>query len=153
MAVKELADACVRPIIEALGYELVEVSYKKEYGTMTLTVYIDTDAEGGISLDDCEKVSNAIDGALEENDPTGGAAYNLNVSSPGLDRPLTLERDFRKNCGKEIELSFYQPVNGKKKICGVLQSWTDESVTVTVGSKADTFDKKAISIIKPVIKF
>ena len=153
MAVKDKVDKLLRPIIEGLGYELVEVTYKKEYGTPTLTCFIDTDKEGGIGLDDCEAVSRAIDPVLDENDPTDGAAYNLNVSSPGLDRPLTLERDFVKNKGKEVEASFYAPYQGKKKLQGILLDWSETQVVLQSGKDIHTIEKKAIAVLKPVIKF
>ena len=153
MAIKDRADELLRPIIEGLGYELVEVTYKKEYGTPTLTFIIDTDKEGGIGLEDCERVSHAIDSVLDENDPTGGEAYNLNVSSPGIDRPLTLERDYVKNKGKEVEASFYAPFQGKKKIQGILLDWTETEVVLQSGKDKYTFEKKTIAVLKPVIKF
>lgn len=153
MAVKDKVDKLLRPIIEGLGYELVEVTYKKEYGTPTLTCFIDTDKEGGIGLDDCEAVSRAIDPVLDENDPTDGEAYNLNVSSPGLDRPLTLERDFVKNKGKEVEASFYAPYQGKKKLQGILLDWSETQVVLQSGKDIHTIEKKAIAVLKPVIKF
>ena len=153
MAVKDKADKLLRPIIEGLGYELVEVTYKKEYGTPTLTCFIDTDKEGGIGLVDCEAVSRAIDPVLDENDPTDGEAYNLNVSSPGLDRPLTLERDFVKNKGKEVEASFYAPYQGKKKLQGILLDWSETQVVLQSGKDIHTIEKKAIAVLKPVIKF
>lgn len=153
MAVKDKADKLLRPIIEGLGYELVEITYKKEYGTPTLTCFIDTDKEGGIGLDDCEVVSRAIDPVLDENDPTDGEAYNLNVSSPGLDRPLTLERDFVKNKGKEVEASFYAPYQGKKKLQGILLDWSETQVVLQSGKDIHTIEKKAIAVLKPVIKF
>lgn len=144
-------DLCVETI-EKLGYELIETKYDKQFDVMTLTFFIDTDKEGGISLDDCEAVSRAIDPLLDSADFLPDS-YNLNVSSPGLDRPLTLERDFKKNNGKEIEISFYKQIDGKKKISGVLTAWSDADVTITVGSEQKTYNKKDISIIKPVIKF
>lgn len=148
---QKVLDKC-KETIESLGYELVEITNTKQYGTPTLTFFIDTDKEGGISLDDCETVSRAIDPILDETDSFGDA-FNLNVSSPGIDRPLKFERDFVKNKNKEIEISFYAPVNGKKKIEGILTAWDETTVTILVNKKEITFNKKEISIIKPVIKF
>jgi len=153
MAVKDRAESATRDAIEKAGYELVEVIYKKEFGTMALTFIIDTDKEGGISLDDCEIVNNIIDPILDAEDPTEGEAYTLNVSSPGLDRPLTLERDYVKNKGKDVEINLYAPQNGKKKFEGVLKAWTMDSVTLDIKGEEYIFIKKAISVIKPVIKF
>ena len=101
MSVKESVTELVLPILEGLGYELVEVTYKKQHDAMHLTIYIDTDKAGGVSLDDTEIVANAIDGPLDELDPTDGAPFVLNVSSPGLDRPLKTEKDFLKKIGTD----------------------------------------------------
>lgn len=151
--VKSRAEQIALNVLPPLGYELVDVEYKKLFGQQTLIFYIDTDKEGGISLDDCELVSHALDEVLDKEDITDGLAYNLNVSSPGLDRPLKKERDFVKKKGSKIEINFYAPFDGKKKIEGVLSSWTESTVTIEVNGKELSFDRKTISIIKPVIEF
>lgn len=151
--VKSKAEQIALRVLPPLGYELVDVEYKKLFGQQTLIFYIDTDKEGGISLDDCELVSHALDAVLDKEDITDGLAYNLNVSSPGLDRPLKTERDFVKKKGSKIEINFYAPVDGKKKIEGVLSSWTESTVTIEVNGEELSFDRKTISIIKPVIEF
>jgi len=142
------------PIVDAEGYELVDVTYKKEYGNMTLTAYIWK--VGGISLDDCEKVHNAISSPLDELNPTGESAYHLNVSSPGLDRPIVTKRDFERNIGEEIEVVFKTPVQGKKKVDGKLVSINDESDEIILEIKNSvkfTIKKETISAAKPVIRF
>ncbi len=143
--------ALVKPIIEANGMELVEVEYKKLYGTPTLIVYIDK--EGGVSLDDCEKIHRLIDGPLDELDPTAGAAYNLNVSSPGLDRPLKLERDYMKNIGKSIDISLYEPIGGKKKFTCTLVSYDNDNIVANVDGEQITLNIKQIAVAKPTITF
>lgn len=151
--VRSKAEQIALNVLPPLGYELVDVEYKKLFGQQTLIFYIDTDKEGGISLDDCELVSHALDEVLDKEDITDGLAYNLNVSSPGLDRPLKKERDFVKKKGSKIEINFYAPIDGKKKMEGVLSAWTDSTVTIEVNGKELSFDRKTISIIKPVIEF
>ena len=89
----------VRPIAEQFGLEVLEVLYEKKYDGMNLTVVIDKD--GGVTIEDCEKLHRAIDEPLDNLDPIEGA-YILNVSSPGLDRPLKTERDYKRNVGKKI---------------------------------------------------
>lgn len=154
MAIKDDVFALLEAPVAGLGYELIEVTYQKVYGNMTLTLYIDTDREGGISLDDCERVSRLVDPLLEEADPTHGAMYHLNVSSPGLDRPVKTERDFRKKQGTEVEVHLYAPQAGKKVFKGVLSAWDDATVTITAqGGKDIQFNKKDIAVIKPVIVF
>lgn len=105
----------VEPIIENMGMELVDVEFKKLYGQDTLTVFIDKIS--GVSLDDCEAVHNAIDAPLDELDPTSGKAYNLNVSSPGIDRPLKTKKDFMRKMNYDVEVSLYKPCQetGKDK--------------------------------------
>lgn len=147
--VKGNVEALITPIIEDLGYELVEVEYIKKYDSMYLIVYIDK--QGGIMLSDCELVHKAIDGPLDDLDPTEGQPYIMNVSSPGLDRPLKNDKDYKRNQYKAIEISFYSPFNGKKKIEGILQEWTEETITIDVQGEMTTLTKKDIAIIRPVI--
>ena len=143
--------ALVKPIIEANGMELVEVEYKKLYGTPTLIVYIDK--EGGVSLDDCEKIHRLIDEPLDELDPTADAAYNLNVSSPGLDRPLKIERDYMKNIGKSIDISLYEPIGGKKKFTCTLVSYDSDNIVADIDGEQITLNIKQIAVAKPTITF
>ncbi len=143
--------ALVKPIIEANGMELVEVEYKKLYGTPTLIVYIDK--EGGVGLDDCEKIHRLIDEPLDELDPTAGAAYNLNVSSPGLDRPLKIERDYIKNIGKSIDISLYEPIGGKKKFTCTLVSYDSDNIVADIDGEQITLNIKQIAVAKPTITF
>ena len=91
----------IEDVVTALGYELVDVEYKTLYGDKHLIVYIAS--EKGVSLDDCETVSNALDAPLDALDPTSSMPYCLDVSSPGLDRPFKSQRDYERNYGsKEI---------------------------------------------------
>ena len=153
MSVKDSVTALVQPIIEGLGYELVEVTYKKQHDAMHLTIFIDTDKVGGVSLDDTEIVANAIDAPLDALDPTQGAPFVLNVSSPGLDRPLKTEKDYLKKLGTEIELSLYKAVNGEKKLLGILSAYSDEKVVLRTEKGEITLDTKDIALAKPYIRF
>lgn len=149
--IAEAAERVVRPIVEANGVELVDVEYKKVFGTPTLTVYIDK--PGGVSLDDCERVHMAIDAPLDELDPTQGQPYNLNVSSPGLDRPLKTARDFERKIGEKIEVSLYAPVDGEKKFLAVLSEVRGEKITLDDNGKTVTLQLKQIAAAKPYIEF
>lgn len=153
--VVEKVTELITPIVEANGMELVDVTYKKEYGNMALTVYIDKDADGGVSLDDCEFIHRAIDSPLDDLDPTDGAAYTLNVSSPGLDRPLKREKDFIKNVGKKIDVSLYKPNENikDKRFEAVLVAFDDNSITVEYNSKNIILNKEDIAVIKQAIEF
>ena len=149
--IADAAEQVVRPIVEANGMELVEVEFKKLYGTPTLTVYIDK--PGGVSLDDCELIHRAIDGPMDELDPTEGAPYNLNVSSPGLDRPLKSLNDYKRKLGEKVEVSLYAPVEGKKKYIAVLDEATEEEITLKEGEKTIKIQLKQIAAAKPYIEF
>ena len=147
----DAAEQVVRPIIEAHGMELVDVEFKKLYGTPTLTIYIDK--PGGVSLDDCELIHRAIDAPIDELDPTDGMAYNLNVSSPGLDRPFKTLRDYQRKLGEKVEVSLYVPLDGKKKFIAVLIDANEEEITLQDGDKTIKIQLKQIAAAKPYIEF
>ena len=101
-------EALVLPIVEANNFELVDVEYVKEAGTWYLRIYIDK--EGGIFINDCELVSRALSEILDKDDPIEDA-YILEVSSPGLGRPIKKDKDFQRNLGDEVEVRTYKPIN------------------------------------------
>lgn len=142
-------ETLITPIVENLGCEIIEVEYRKVSDRMNLTIYIDKD--GGVTLDDCEKVHKAVDGPLDELNPTEGQPYTLNVSSPGLDRPLKNVKDYRRNQGKEVEVSLYSAIDNVKKFKGTFTAWNDDTITINYMGQEKTFNKKDISIIKPII--
>ena len=88
------------PIIENLGFEIVDVEYVKRADGMNLTIYIDISR--GVTIDDCETVHNAVNPVIDELNPTQDQPYIFNISSPGLDRPFKTQRDFERNYGKEV---------------------------------------------------
>ncbi len=149
--VKSICEEKVAPIIEELGYEVVEVEYAKKTDGMNLTFYIDK--EGGIQVEDCEKVSKAIDEILEELNPTDDQPYILNVSSPGIDRPLKTDRDFSRNIDKEIEITLFSKLDGKKKFVGLLKAYSEQEITIENNGKTITLEREKIAHIVPVIKF
>lgn len=141
---------CADKIIESLGYELVDVEYAKEEGVMCLTFYIYS--VDGVSLDDCEKVSSAIEEVVEQADVTNGKPYYLCVSSPG-ERPLKTDRDFERNVGKKVSVELTSPIKGKKKkFVGWLESY-DQQVVINDGNEVRTFDMNIIKTVKPYIGF
>ncbi len=115
------------PSVTALGYELVGIEYVPARGGATLRVYIDSEA--GISLDDCERVSHQLSGVLEVEDPIPGR-YTLEVSSPGLDRPLFTREHYQRFAGHEIRLRTREPVNGRRNFTGTLVAVRDENVVM-----------------------
>lgn len=147
-----------KPVIEntlsALGYELVDIEYKNLYGQKHLIVYVAS--EHGISLDDCEIVSNALDKPLDDLDPTAGVPYCLDVSSPGLDRPFKTRRDYERNYGESVEIKLYAPLSGTKDklIVGKLVSYDDDSVAIeTVDGKTLSVKNSAAALVRPHIEF
>lgn len=153
----KIADAVtelVKPIVEGLGMELVEVLFVKTKEGDALTVFIDK--EGGVSLNDCEAVHNAIDAPLDDLDPTDGKPYTLNVSSPGLDRPFKTDRDFAKHIGFKVETSLFAPIAGVgKKFVATLAAYDPQGgvVTLELDGKSVAIDRKDIAIIREHIEF
>lgn len=144
----------VKPIVEGLGMELVEVAFAKTKEGDALTVHIDKD--GGVSLNDCEAVHNAIDAPLDDLDPTDGKPYTLNVSSPGLDRPFKTDRDFAKHIGFKVETSLFAPIAGVgKKFVATLAAYDPQGgvVTLELDGKSVAIDRKDIAIIREHIEF
>ncbi|KAB1437632.1 ribosome maturation factor RimP [Candidatus Galacturonibacter soehngenii] len=115
------------PIIEANHYELVDVEYVKEGSNWYLRAYIDK--EGGITVDDCEIVSRALGEILDKEDFID-SAYILEVSSPGLGRPLKKERDFERSLGDEVEVRTYKAIDKQKEFVGILKAYDKYSVTL-----------------------
>ena len=144
------AEKLIAPIIEENGFELVDLEYVKEGTDWFLRAFIDK--EGGIDIDDCELVSRAFEEKLDAEDLIGDA-YILEVSSPGLTRPLKKERDYERNLGKLIEIHLYKPRNGMKQFIGTLKSYCEDSVTIENEDGEETFAKKEISIIRQYFEF
>lgn len=145
------AKQIITPVVVSLGFEVVDIEYKKQYNENNLTVYIYK--KGGVSLDDCELVNNALDTVLEENDPTEGQTYNLNISSPGLDRKVVSCDDFRRSLDTDLELVFVNPMGKRKQTHGMLISYDDESVTIRQKDKDTKYERSNLSIIRPYINF
>lgn len=149
--VKQICEEKLRPVIEEMGYELVEVSYEKENGGMSLIFTIDKD--GGVTVDDCEIVNKKIEPILDEINPTDDKPYTLVVSSPGLDRPLKTDRDLSRNIGNEVDVTLFAKLDGKKLFTGVLESFDEKSVTIKTDKERINLDRDKIASIKLVIKF
>lgn len=149
--VKQQVFELVSPIAEGFGLEVVEVEYIKKHDGMNLTIFIDKD--GGVCINDCEALHRAIDEPLDKLNPTDDQPYILNVSSLGLDRPLTTPRDFSRNTGKDIEVVFFAPYDGRKKLVGVLTEFDENGFTLTTNEKEYVIGYGKPAKIKPVIKF
>ena len=120
--------AMIEPSLTAMGYELVGVEYlPRGADGGLLRVYIDS--PGGITVDDCERVSHQVSGVLDVEDPIKGP-YTLEVSSPGLARPLFTPEHFRRFSGHKVRLKLDLPVDGRRNITGVLVGCEDDEVVV-----------------------
>ena len=137
-------------VAESLGYELVDVEYIKELGSYFLRIYIDK--IGGVTLDDCQNMSEELSAKLDEKDPISGEYY-LEVSSPGLDRPLKTDKDLERNLNKDVELKLYQPFKNRKSYEGELKAFSKEEITLEENEELIKIPREYISIIKLAIKF
>jgi ribosome maturation factor RimP len=115
----------IEPVLIAEGFELVDVEYKKEGKSWVLRVFIDK--EKGITVEDCQKISH-LTGDLIEIEETIKTPFNLEVSSPGLDRSLKREKDFVKFKGKRIRLHSIAPIDNRRKFTGILSDFKDETI-------------------------
>lgn len=122
--IRELAG----PVAEGFGLELVDVAYTSEYGRRVLRIYIDK--PGGITVEDCERVSRELSAVLDVEDPIP-QSYNLEVSSPGLDRPLKTEGDFLRFRGKRARIRTKEPIEGRRNFKAVIDEARDGEVLVT----------------------
>ncbi|HWQ06294.1 MAG: ribosome maturation factor RimP [Clostridiaceae bacterium] len=150
MKTTQRVEELVKGVVESLGFELCDVEYQKEYGSWVLTLYIDR-AEG-VTIDDCERVSKAVDPVLDEADPIE-QAYYLSVSSLGLDHPLKKDADFARNLNKRIEVKLFAPQNGKKEFVCELVSFTETTVTVRLNGEELTLERKSIALARPELVF
>ena len=148
---EQKTEAILLPIIEANGFELVDVEYVKEGGTWYLRAYIDK--PGGITVDDCELVSRAANDRLDEQDFVEDA-YIFEVSSPGLGRPLKKEKDFARSLGQEVEVRTFRAINRQKEFYGALKAYDKDTVTIE-GEKGEEikFEKNDIALIRLAFDF
>ena len=155
MAKKEIyeqkTEELLMPIILQHGFELVDVEYVKEGGNWYLRAYIDK--PGGIAVDDCEVVSRALSDLLDEKDFIEDS-YILEVSSPGLGRPLKKEKDFTRNLGKEVEVRTYRAIDRQKEFTGVLKDYDKNTVTIEFeDGQTKIFEKSEIALIRLAFDF
>ena len=127
------------------------MEYVKEAGNWYLRVYVDK--EGGITVDDCEVVSRALSDKLDEKDFID-EAYILEVSSPGLGRPLKKDKDFDRSMGKEVELKLYRAIDKQKDFSGILKAYDKDTISIEIDDgKELSFDRADIAIIRLAFDF
>lgn len=144
------AEALLQPIVEQFGFELVDVEYVKEGGTWYLRGYVDK--PGGITINDCEAVSRQFSDRMDEEDFIPDS-YVMEISSPGLDRPLKKPKDFERSIGKEVEIRTYRPVDHCKEFVGTLISYDDDTITVETEGQNRVFERKDIALVRLYIEF
>lgn len=126
MSEKELA-SLLAPLVEDLGYEYVGMEYQRQKDSALLRVYIDT--PDGVDLDDCERVSREAAALLDVEDPVKGH-YTLEISSPGLDRPLFTPEQYQRFVGEQVTLTTFAPVDGRRRFKGPLRAAGPEQVEI-----------------------
>ena len=148
--IEQKAEELITPLIEEHHFELVDVEYVKEGANWYLRAYIDK--PGGINVDDCEVVSRAFSDLLDEKDFIDDA-YILEVSSPGLGRPLKKDKDFDRNMGNEIEVHLYRAVDRQKQLVGLLKAYNADTITIENEDGEQTFQKSDIALIRLAFDF
>ena len=141
------------PIAQAEGCTVYDVEYKKEGSDYILRVILDTfDDAVPVSITMCENVSRALSEALDGSDPTS-SPYILEVTSPGLDRPLKKDEDFVRFAGKEIEIGLYKQLNGTKLLCGTLIGLEDGAVAISVSGEKVAIKREDASFVRLAVIF
>lgn len=148
---EQKTEAILLPIMEEYGFELVDVEYVKEGGTWYLRSYIDK--PGGITVNDCETVSRRLSDILDEQDYIEDS-YVMEVSSPGLGRPLKKEKDFKRSLGEEVEVRTYRMIDKQKEFTGILKDYDENTVTIEFADETTKiFDKGDIALIRLAFDF
>ena len=137
------------PIAQEGGYEIVDVEYVREGGNRFLRAYVDK--PGGITVDDCEAVSRVLSDRLDEEDFIE-ESYILEVSSPGLGRPLKKEKDYIRNMDELIEIRTYRPIDKQKEFLGVLKAYDDDTVPIEEEDGSErVFERSIIALIRQAV--
>ena len=160
MATEKITDivyGMALPLAQERDLTVYEVEFKKEGSDKVLRVILDTEPgsedTSSVSIEDCEYVSRALSDMLDEKDPIK-EVYMLEVTSPGLDRPLKKEEDFERFRGHCIDIGLYKAVNGSKVITGTLEEYENGNVTVTtLDGQTYTAEKKDIASVKLTVIF
>ena len=138
------------PIAEKNGVEIYDVEYGKEGSDWYLRAYIDK--PGGVTIDDCERVSRELSDRLDQEDFIEDA-YVLEVSSPGLGRTLKKEKHLQKSLGEEVEIRLYKPEEKCREFAGILKAFDAQSVTIQTAQGDRTFDRKDVALIRLALDF
>ena len=137
--------ALAKPVVEEEGCRLWDVEYVREAGSRYLRIYIDK--EGGVSIDDCERISRRLDPMLDEADPIA-ESYVFEVGSAGAERELKRPSDFEQFMGSEVEVKLYQPLDGRKAYVGILSGYEDGDVRIETGNSTQSFSKAQVAQVR-----
>lgn len=148
--IESRTEQLVQPIIDENHFELVDVEYVKEGANWYLRVY--ADKEGGINIDDCVFISRALEEKLDQEDFIE-ETYILEVSSPGLGRPLKKDKDFERHLGKDVELKLYRPFEKQKEWEGTLIAYNTETITIQIEEDKIEFNRNDIALIRLALDF
>lgn len=146
-------EALLQPMVDERGFELVDVEYVKEGSNWYLRAFIDK--PGGISIDDIEPISRELSAKLDQEDFISDA-YILEVSSPGLGRPLKKDKDFVRSIGEEIEIHLYRAINKQKEFVGILKEFNKEENTFTVeleDGEETVFNRADVALVRLTFDF
>lgn len=145
------AEQFLTKLLAEYQFELVDVEYVKEAGNWYLRAYIDK--EGGITVDDCEVVSRRFSDWLDQEDFIEDS-YIMEISSPGLGRPLKKDKDFERSLGEEVEIRLYKPRNKQKEFTGILKAYDKDTVTIeTEDGTEEVFTRAEIALIRLAFDF
>ena len=148
---EQKTEELIMPLIEQHQFELVDVEYVKEGGNWYLRAYIDK--PGGITVDDCELVSRALSDLLDEHDFIEDA-YILEVSSPGLGRPLKKDKDFVRSIGEEVDVKTFRAIQHQKDFTGILKAYDKEKIVLELeGGEEMTFAREDIALVRLAFDF
>ena len=150
MKITDQVTEFAKPVVESFGCKLWDVEYVREGSERYLRIYIDKD--GGVDIDDCEKIHRAIDPILDEKDPIT-ESYHFEVSSAGLERALKRPSDFEQFMGSAVLVKLYRPRNGLKEIPGFLRGYEDGKITVEAGKETITFQKSEVALVRLRVEF
>ena len=150
MKVTEQVESFAKPIVEELGCRLWDVEYVREGSEQFLRLYIDKD--GGVDIEDCEKIHRAIDPVLDAEDPIA-ESYHFEVCSAGLERSLKRPGDFLQFMDSPVLVKLYRPRNGLKEIPGVLRGYEEGKVTIEAGKETITFEKSEVALVRLRVEF
>ncbi|MCD8022237.1 MAG: ribosome maturation factor RimP [Lachnospiraceae bacterium] len=148
---EQKTEALLTPLMEQHQFELVDVEYVKEGGNWFLRAYIDKPE--GITIDDCEVISRALSDLLDEQDFID-EAYILEVSSPGLGRPLRKEKDFARSIGEKVEIRLFRSKDHRKEFTGILKEYDKQTVTIEMDTgETEQFARSDLALIRLAIDF